>query len=59
MATSVIDASCVVGAGARVGRSARGGDLTESELTLVGRDAHVAPGADLPAGSRLEPGTRA
>lgn len=59
VATSVIDASCVVGAGARVGRSARGRDLTESELTLVGRDTHVAPGADLPAGSRLEPGTRA
>jgi len=48
----------VIGEGSRVGSDAA--DLEDSEaITLVGRDCVVAPGEDVPAGARLEPGSQA
>lgn len=53
---AIVDQRCVIGADARVGRP--DADLDDSEqIAIVGRDSRVAPGADLPAGARLEPGS--
>lgn len=58
VARSIVDQHCVVGEGSRVGSDAA--DLEDSEaITLVGRDCVVAPGEDVPAGARLEPGSQA
>ncbi len=55
--TSVIDEQTRIGRGARVGAHAAG-RLTDGRIALVGRDCMVRPGQQLPAGARLEPGTR-
>ncbi|QZY30352.1 glucose-1-phosphate adenylyltransferase family protein [Nocardioides coralli] len=55
---SIVDTGCRIGDGATVGSEAA--DLADSDqVTLVGRDSEVTPGADVGAGARLEPGTRA
>lgn len=58
VATAVVDTRCEVGEGARVGEEQQGLDDAD-RVTLVGRDSRVAPGAVVPAGARLEPGTTA
>ncbi len=59
VATSVLDERVVVGRGARVGRLPTATRLADSHVTLLGRDASVAAGADLAAGARMEPGATA
>jgi glucose-1-phosphate adenylyltransferase len=56
---SIVDSAVQIGSGARLGgRPLR--DLPgDDELTLVGRDATVGPGASLGKGERLEPGATA
>ncbi|ROR54712.1 glucose-1-phosphate adenylyltransferase [Luteococcus japonicus] len=57
---SVLDARCEIGAGARVGAEEAQdatSRLKSEEVTLVGMDAAVAAGAEVPHGSRVEPGT--
>jgi glucose-1-phosphate adenylyltransferase len=56
VACAIVDQHSTIGPDARVGRP--DADLDDSaQIALVGRDSHVAPGADLPAGARLEPGS--
>lgn len=56
VARAVVAERCTIGADARVGRP--DADLDDSaQVVLVGRDSRVAPGTDLPAGARLEPGS--
>ena len=47
-----------MGAGASVGQQGPA-ELSDEDVTLIGRQAVVLPGAELPAGSRLDPGGRA
>lgn len=56
--TSVIDEWCVVGRNAVVGGAPAGTRPRPDDLTLVGRQTHIAGNAAIPAGARLEPGTR-
>ncbi|MFZ5849478.1 MAG: glucose-1-phosphate adenylyltransferase family protein [Actinomycetota bacterium] len=56
---SIVDAGCTIGAGARVGDPDAKGTDDPEQVTLVGRDSTVAPGAEITAGARLEPGTTA
>lgn len=58
IASSIIDAEVQVGAGASVGQQGPA-ELSDEDVTLIGREAVVLPGAELPAGSRLDPGGRA
>ena len=57
--------SCVVDAGARIGRDARVGAtppstrITPETITLVGLDSTIGRGVTIDAGARLEPGTTA
>jgi glucose-1-phosphate adenylyltransferase len=58
VAGAIVDRHCQVGAGARVG--ADDADLDDSDqIALLGRDSVVEPGAVVPQGARLEPGTLA
>jgi ADP-glucose pyrophosphorylase len=58
VARAIVDKHCRIGTGARVG--SEDADLDDSEeIALVGRDSTVAPGALVPRGARLEPGTLA
>ena len=52
---AIVDKRCRVGKGARVGSD--DADLDDSDdIALVGNDAVIAPGAEVPRGARLEPG---
>ncbi len=56
VARAIVDKHCRIGSGARVGSD--DADLDDSaHIALLGRDSTVAPGAVVPAGARLEPGT--
>ena len=58
VARAIVDKHCVIGERARVGSVEA--DLDDNDaIVLVGRDCVVAPGETLPAGARLEPGSRA
>ncbi|MGG5257853.1 glucose-1-phosphate adenylyltransferase family protein [Phycicoccus avicenniae] len=59
VATAVLDERVVVGRGARVGRLPTATRLADSHVTLLGRDASVAAGAELDPGARMEPGATA
>lgn len=59
VAWSILDRSVVVGSGAKVGGRPSATPVTSEDLSLVGRDSRVAPGAIVPRGARLEPGTTA
>jgi glucose-1-phosphate adenylyltransferase len=56
--TCIIDEAVVIGRGARVGRAAPSTRPRDKDITLVGRDSRVSRTATVPAGARLEPGTR-
>jgi glucose-1-phosphate adenylyltransferase len=56
--TCIIDEAVVIGRGARVGRAAPSTRPRDKDITLVGRDSRVSRAATVPAGARLEPGTR-
>jgi glucose-1-phosphate adenylyltransferase len=52
---AIVDKRCSIGKGARVGSD--DADLDDSDdIALVGNDAVIAPGAEVPRGARLEPG---
>ena len=52
---AIVDQRCRIGRGARVGSD--DADLDDSDdITIVGNDAVIAPGAEVPKGARLEPG---
>ena len=52
---AIVDKRCLVGRGARVGSD--DADLDDSDdIALVGNDAVISPGAEVPRGARLEPG---
>jgi glucose-1-phosphate adenylyltransferase len=53
--TAVLDERCEVLPGARVGGEGSGRLVRDEELVLAGRDCRI--GGEVPAGSRLEPGT--
>lgn len=55
--TSIVDEQTRIGRAARVGERAAG-RLSDDRITLLGRDCVVPRGQELPAGARLEPGTR-
>lgn len=55
----VVDEGVTIGRDAVVGRALAGTRVTDGAVTLVGRQSTVSPGADIPAGARLEPGTTA
>lgn len=57
--TAIIDTGVRVGRDARVGDTPAGTRLTDGAITLVGQDCHIARGATVPAGSRLDPGASA
>ncbi|WP_409484840.1 glucose-1-phosphate adenylyltransferase family protein [Arsenicicoccus dermatophilus] len=57
VASAIVDTHCVIGEGAKVGRLRPHRALEDEEVTLLGRECHVGAGVDLPAGTRLEPGT--
>lgn len=54
---SIVDRSCDIGAGARIGGRPIADPLSSEQVTLVGRDSRIAAGSVVPRGSRLEPGT--
>lgn len=56
---AVVDSGCEILAGSRVGDPDARGTERSDEVTLVGRDCVVGPQADVPGGSRLEPGSTA
>jgi len=54
---SIVDVGTEIGTGAKVGDGNPQEALEPELLALVGADCRVAPGAHVPRGSRLEPGT--
>ena len=54
---SIVDVGTEVGPGARVGDGNPQQVLEPERIVLVGADCRIAPGAHVPRGSRLEPGT--
>jgi glucose-1-phosphate adenylyltransferase len=53
---AIVDKRVRVGRGARVGSD--DADLDDSDdIVLVGNDAVIAPGSEVPRGARLEPGS--
>lgn len=57
VATAVVDEGVTVGRDAVVGRLHGRGAVPGDAVTLIGRDCRVRRGADLPAGTRMEPGS--
>lgn len=56
---SIVDDGCRIGRRSVVGDASSSTRLREEDLTLLGRDCEIPGGAQVPAGSRLEPGTTA
>jgi glucose-1-phosphate adenylyltransferase len=54
---SIVDRGTEIGTGAKVGNGNPQEVLEPEMLALLGADCRVAPGAHVPRGSRLEPGT--
>ena len=54
---SIVDRGTEIGTGAKVGNGNPHEVLEPGMLALLGADCRVAPGAHVPRGSRLEPGT--
>jgi glucose-1-phosphate adenylyltransferase len=54
---SIVDRGCEIGPGARVGSANPGVIIDADHLALVGADSRIEPGAQVPRGSRLEPGS--
>ena len=58
VAGAIVDKHCRIGRGARVGSETS--DLEDSDdIVLLGRDATVGAGVEVPRGARLEPGSSA
>ncbi|MDO5535811.1 MAG: sugar phosphate nucleotidyltransferase [Propionibacteriaceae bacterium] len=57
--TTIVDTGVRIGRGAVVGAAPAGSRLTGDNVTLVGQDSTISPGATIEAGGRLEPGTTA
>lgn len=57
--TAIVDDAVVVGRGARVGAGAVSNRPRDKDIALIGRESRIARNAVVPAGARLEPGTRA
>jgi glucose-1-phosphate adenylyltransferase len=55
--TAIVDSDCVVEAGGRLGERPASRRARDEEIVMVGRDSTVH--GTIPAGARLEPGTRA
>ena len=55
--TAVVDTGVTVARDATVGASPASRRLTGDVVTLVGQDSRIGRGAEVPPGSRLEPGT--
>ena len=54
---SIVDRGTEIGTGAKVGNGNPQEVLDPELLALLGADCRIAPGAQVPRGSRLEPGT--
>jgi glucose-1-phosphate adenylyltransferase len=54
---AVVDHDCEIGSGAGVGSRNPGGVVHPERIALVGPDCRIEPGAQVPHGSRLEPGS--
>jgi glucose-1-phosphate adenylyltransferase len=54
---SIVDRGTEIGTGAKVGNGNPHEVLEPERLALLGADCRIAPGAHVPRGSRLEPGT--
>ena len=54
---SIVDRGTEIGTGAKVGNGNPQEVLEPERLALLGADCRIAPGAQVPRGSRLEPGT--
>ena len=54
---SIVDRGTEIGTGAKVGNGNPQEVIEPELLALVGADCRIAPGAHVPRGSRLEPGT--
>jgi len=54
---AIVDHDCEIGSGARVGSGNPGAVLDAERIALLGPDCRIEPGAQVAAGSRLEPGT--
>ena len=59
VAWAIVDSDCTIEADAVVGDPGAPALDAPALVTIVGRSSTVGPGASLPAGSRLEPGTTA
>lgn len=55
--TAIVDTGVRVGRDAVVGATPVSRRLNGDAVTLVGRDSRIAPGSEVEAGARLEPGT--
>lgn len=54
---SVVGAGCTIGGGARVGNANPQESLDAHNVALIGAGCRIEPGAQVPRGSRLEPGS--
>ncbi len=54
---SIVDTGTEIGTGAKVGNGNPQETLEPELLALIGADCRIGPGAQVPRGSRLEPGT--
>jgi glucose-1-phosphate adenylyltransferase len=57
--TAIVDDAVVVGRGARVGGAPASNRPRDKDIALIGRESRIARNAAVPAGARLEPGSRA
>jgi glucose-1-phosphate adenylyltransferase len=57
--TAIVDDAVVVGRGARVGGAPASNRPRDKDIALIGRESRIARNATVPAGARLEPGSRA
>ena len=53
--TAIVDERCEIRSGARLGEEPSGRVARDEDLVLVGRDSRI--GGEMPAGTRLEPGS--
>lgn len=59
VSSAVVDEGSVLAQGSSVGEVAGGRVASNDQITLVGKGSRVSRRAEVPAGARLEPGTRA
>lgn len=58
VSTSIVDDGCSIGRRATVGALPSARRLRDEDITLLGRDCEIRGASTVPAGARLEPGTR-